>query len=326
MNVKDPLFPSKSKPSNGSVTSSQTSAAKLVLRTSGELYTDYIAHQAAADTSGAATTSPTFSATSASSSSDFSQDQTNAIVSAIEEASSSPSPHLWSFAQFLYISVALSAATIILPIIAGPIFRATLRSFYRYKVYWRIAVFVFVLSSTIVLDVYVPPLPFEVVFGAPQVAFGLYKLGQAKIRGRQKKRWTGYATILGVCIVIDEKAPGSFGTKKLIHYGQNVGLVAFLPPLYLFVIWMQMDPPVLSNSRLISLRARLPFMNASPRQKAWLQKNRNLRTALELYAIGFIIIGNALLSSFLPGLIYTVATGIPFGLFALDKWITAMVE
>lgn len=309
MNVKDPLFPSTSKPLNGSVSLSQTSTAKLALRMSGQLFAAHIAHRAAVDTTGAATTSSTSSATAAASGSNFSQQQTDAIVSAIEEASSSPSPHLWSFAQFLYISVALSATTIILPIIAGPIFRVTLRSFYQYKVYWRLAVFAFVFSSTIVLDVYIPPLPFEVVFGAPQVVFSLYKLAQAKLRGRQKKRWTAYATLLSVCIVIDEKAPGSFGTKKLIHYGQNVGLVAFLPPLYLFVIWMQTEPPMLSNSRLLSWKARLPFMKLGMQQKARLQKSRHLR----IYTVCAITGLNAMFSIFLPGVIYTVATGIPFG-------------
>ncbi|KIN03469.1 hypothetical protein OIDMADRAFT_177664 [Oidiodendron maius Zn] len=324
MNVKDPLFPSTSKPLNDSVSSSQTSTATLALRTSGQLFAAHIAHRAAVDTTGAATTSSTSSATEATSGSNFSQEQTDAIVSAIMETSSSPSPHLWSFAQFLYISFALSATTIILPIIAGPIFRVTLRSFYQYKVYWRLAVLVFVLSSNIVLDVYIPPLPFEVVFGAPQVAFSLYKLAQARLRGRQKKRWTGYATLLGVCIAIDETAPGSFGTKKLIHYSQNVGLVAFLPPLYLFAIWMQRDPPMLSNSRLLSWKARLPFMKLSWRQKARPHKSRHLRICLRIFTVCVITGLNAMLSIFLPGVTYAIATSIPFGLFALDKLLPPM--
>lgn len=117
--------------------------------------------------------------------------------------SSSPSPHLWSVAQFLYISVALSAATFVLPVIGGPVFRSTLRSFNRYRVYWRVAVLVFVLSATIVLDVDIPPFPFEMVFAIPQTLFTFYELWRASERNRPKRRWAGHATILGVCIAID---------------------------------------------------------------------------------------------------------------------------
>ena len=324
MNIRDPLFPEMWKPSRGPDYSSETSTANLGLHIPDSLFIGNIAHQPAADTTvpsiiDVSTTSLASLVTSATSLPDFSQVQTDANVSAINEASSAPSPHLWNFVQFLYISLALSVATIVLPIIAGPVFRVTIRSFYKYKVYWRIGMFIFVLSSTIVLDIYIPPLPFEVVFAAPQAVFAVYKLVETQFRRRQKKRWSGYATLLALCIVIDFEAPAARAVKTFIHYGKNVGLAAFIPTLYLFVIWMQTDPPIVGHSRLLSWRARL--RSRIPRRRG----QRNIRYLGFCAVLGFIGI-NSMLGALLPGLIYVIATGIPFGLYAIDKLVTSVSE
>jgi len=188
-------------------------------------------------------------------------------------------------------------------------------------------VFALVLASTIVLDVYIPPLPFDIVFGAPQVLYALYRLVQALYRGSQKKRWTGYATLLATCIVTDFEVPGAQNTKKFIHYGQNVGLTAFLPPLYLFVIWMQTEPPLLSNSRLLSWRRRLFTVRLlSPRRKAKILKIQHIRLIMAVLRLFGTLAINSMLSYFLPGLIYSVATSIPFALYAVDKFMTSWQE
>lgn len=322
MNVTDPLFPSRSQISNNSNSSSPTSVAKLASITfvADPFITKSAHKEAAVPTAGSLISS----ATSIVGLSDFSQAQTDAIVAAINEISSAPSPHLWSFAQFLYLSAALSIATIVLPIIVGPIFRVTLRSFYKYKAYWRLTVSAFVLASTIILDIYIPPLPFEIIFGAPQIPFAIYKLVEAVYTGQQKKRWTGYATLLALCIVIDFQAPAARAVKIFIHYGKNVGLAAFIPTAYLFIIWIQMNPPLVSTARLLSWRVWVQ-RKIPPGLESLLMKYCKIipspyMTWILLFAINFP------LALFLPGSVYTVATGVPFGLFALDKVITSVID
>lgn len=103
------------------------------------------------------------STNSLTNSSALTQSGVHAIVSAIN-ALSSPSTHLWSFKQFWYIAAAVTIVTILLPLVAGPIFRTTLQSFYYYKPYWRISLFVLVLAVAIMLDILTPPLAFLIVF------------------------------------------------------------------------------------------------------------------------------------------------------------------
>jgi len=48
-----------------------------------------------------------------------------------------PSQHYWTMSQYLEISLPLTAAVILLPLIAGPIFRFTKQQYERHTLYWR---------------------------------------------------------------------------------------------------------------------------------------------------------------------------------------------
>lgn len=116
-------------------------------------------------------------------------------------------------------------------------------------------------------------------------------------------------TLLGVCISVDLALPGAYHSKNFIHYGQSVGLTSFIPPFYLFIIWIQTEPPFISYSYLRVWRARLAKI-MPPRRP----------TSKNFFLNVLIIYGVSVpLSYFLPGLIYVVGTGIPFTLYSLDK-------
>jgi hypothetical protein len=252
------------------------------------------------------------------------QSGVDAIVSAIE---SQPSPHLWSFKQFWYIAATVTAITILLPLIAGSTFRATLRSFNYYKSYWRASLFVLVLAVGITLDVVMAPAVFLICFAVPQCIFAVWELGWAHVRDRHKKRWIGFATVLGVCIIIDLSLPGATQARKILNFGVNIGLTGWVPPSYLFVIWIQADPPLINPARINRVKEWFAFrINSIAGRIRRLRESKAYKAHKQLYdcfllaAPAFI---NGVVSYFMPGLIYPVATGIPFGLYSLDKLLKA---
>ena len=196
---------------------------------------------------------PTFSITSATSSTtqaiDFSQSQMDRIVKAIAEASNGS--QTWTFKSFWIIAVVVTTLTILLPLLAGSIFRFVLRLSYNHKHAWRTAVFVTVLAGLIALDIFIPPGIFLGIFGVPQALLALWKLIQVERNGKKKKRWAGYTTLLAVCIAVDLVPRGATHVKKLIHFGQNIGVTAFIPSAYLFIIWIQTNRPAFSKTQIL---------------------------------------------------------------------------
>lgn len=257
---------------------------------------------------------------SSTNTSTLTQSGVDAIVSAIKSQSS---PHLWSFKQFWYIAAAATAITILLPLIAGTTFRTTLRSFNHYKSYWRVSLFVPVLAAVITLDVVIPPAVFLIVSAVPQCIFVVWRLGWAHIKGRQKKRWIGFATVLGVCIVSDLSIPGATQARKIINFGGNIGLTGWIPTSYLFVVWIQAEPPLISLTRMNRVKElfapRIKSIAGGMRRIRESRTYKSHKLAYDYLLFGVAASINAGVSYLTPGLIYPVATGIPLSLYSLDK-------
>ena len=116
----------------------------------------------------------------------FSQSQTDEIVAAITSAGSGN--YLWTFKSFWYIAVILTALTIIVPIVAGGTFRALLRFSYNHQHYWHFAALVIILAVPIVLDIFIPPLIFLLIFAFPQWFFCALQLRKAQRTRKKMKR------------------------------------------------------------------------------------------------------------------------------------------
>jgi hypothetical protein len=151
MNVSDPLW---NNPAGNSTSSSTATTSSLAATGTAQIEGPKLLLRQALETtsslSASFTTTSLGTVTPTPGGNNFSQSQTDQIVAAITH--SGGSGHLWNFKSFWYIAVIVTALTIMLPLVAGGILRATYRFSYNHKNYWHIAVFLFVLGVLIVLD------------------------------------------------------------------------------------------------------------------------------------------------------------------------------
>jgi hypothetical protein len=237
----------------------------------------------------------------------FSQDQTAALIDAI----SNPGPYLWPFESFLYISVSLTAVTILLPIIAGPISRWTVRSFSHYKNYWRVMVLLLGLGAILALNSSKATTISLLLVGCPQGVLALWMLYGAWKTGKDKIIVSTYLTILIICLELDLSVTTSFS------------FTAILPLLYLFIVWIQED--ILSSfaGPLRMIRQRLGRLKLP-------QTVRSHPTRWFLFSLlcleGLNIGLSLFCITYLSYHVYMAAVGIPLGLYGIDKLSIAMRE
>lgn len=160
---------------------------------------------------------------------DLSQNQTDALITAISTAG----PHLFTFQTFLIVAFTLTIMTIILPLVAGNIFRFLLQSVDHYKGHWRVLVFIFSIATIVLTRVFIPYRGlwiYIVIFGVPQAMFACFILYKMKF---QSKRWILYAGILATSEAYD-------CTSFLDGY-RFLGLTGILPLSYIFVVGAAAD-------------------------------------------------------------------------------------
>lgn len=142
---------------------------------------------------------------------------------------------------------------------------------------------------------------------------------KAEISRRKKRRWTGYATLLATCIGIDLIPLGAISVdalKNFEHFGQNIGLTAFLPTTHLFILWIQPSSSLLTRESFI----RFIDKRASGFVKNW--DSNPIYTKYpklcKICGVLFLLILNCICGYFFPKLVYLLATAVPFGLYVLD--------
>ena len=183
--------------------------------------------------------SPPGSTPNLTSSMGFSQDQMNAIIAEI----SSSGPYLWNFKLYWIIVCPTALATILLPLIAGPVLRSTLKTFHRNRIYLRPLVALLFLGAFVALDYFEPPIIYLYLFGASFGSVAGYTLIRASYTGRDQLIWCGYSIIFAASFTMDNLI-GSLG---------NVGICGYMSVTYLILVWLRPEVEELVGRRLSEL-------------------------------------------------------------------------
>ena len=154
----------------------------------------------------------------------FSQNQTNAIIGEI----ASSGAYLWTFKIYWIISAPVTLATILLPLVAGPIFRSTVRAFYRNRTYLRPLFAIIVLGGFTYMDAALNEYIYTLVFGTTLGAVALYMLCRASRSGKNQVIWCGYSITFAASFTIDH----------LVNTGR-VGISGYVSLGYLLVAWLR---------------------------------------------------------------------------------------
>ena len=341
MNVSDPLWNSATSGSNTPVTTDRSRAAAVqankILSASmiegREVLSSILRDRATPVTASATLNSQ--HCTSNCTTSSISATTTSLTLSGINETvsaalSSQPSPHLWSFKQFWWISASTTAATILFPLLAPLVFRATIRSFDNHRGYWMLTVFLIGAAGATLMDVYIPHPDLYYVLGVPQAVIALIGLFGAHRATYHVPRWIGYATVLVACITFDV---GTDDLDDFYEYDNNknninegrFGLTGVLPPLCLFAIWVQSGRSYVSRARIEDWISRLPSWLQVIRVSEVINKVHDFRAFVEdrslveglLVAVAGVL--NGVLSWFIPDSVYLGLMATSFGLYSLHR-------
>ncbi|RDW58313.1 hypothetical protein BP5796_12243 [Coleophoma crateriformis] len=138
--------------------------------------------------------------TESASNSSISSNQTDAIIAAILTSG----PHLFTFPTFLIVAFTVTFLTIILPVIAGNLFRFLFRLINRYLVLWRVMLLGLCFVFNVVICVYPSSNIVQYIavagFGLPQVMFVVLLLYRTDFN---RKRWIAYAGTLFIALAFD---------------------------------------------------------------------------------------------------------------------------
>ncbi|KAH8647601.1 hypothetical protein BGZ60DRAFT_423704 [Tricladium varicosporioides] len=310
MNVKDPLWPPlrNSTRRNDSTESSQVTTAAHSQRS--------LTYQfSVRDDSILATNNSTTNHSLAL------ENQTIAIINAISSAGG----HMFTFQSFLVVAFTVTISTIILPLLAGPAIRFSVRIVDNNKRHWPLLATIFFIAVTTVCRYFLTPLIYICLFGGPQGLLAVWNLYQARRFSRNKKRWIMFTALFTVSILYDCIAMSSYNFGWGAHstpdgfwagiyhggYYQYIGLTGILPPVYLFFLGLIVD--------LTSL---------------WTHKQGRLSRFFARYrkyfiwalAISWVAIAIPLVYVPSTKLLYIGGLAVALGLYGMDKLWSAFLE
>jgi hypothetical protein len=179
------------------------------------------------DAASANTSAPSTQSNSTDSGLSISQNQTDALITAISTSGS----HLWTFKSYWYTTVHLTVATIILPLILGEIVRCLSKFSYHYRGYWRALVSVLVFAFAILANLFIPALGYDILFG---IYLGVPAIGlliRAFMKKRHRAVWIGFA------VTFFSSLFGTLLFQYLYGFYFSPGLIGLLPLVYLFYLW-----------------------------------------------------------------------------------------
>ena len=154
-----------------------------------------------------------------------SQNETNAVVGAIYDTAS----HLWTFKEYWYITASVTIATIFLPMIMGSIFRILAQFMSRHIAWWRAAMLLVGFVVIYFMNLYLPRLPFLIIFGVFLGLLAAYLLIKALIMKRRRILWASFALLYVVTLI----ASIYISVSRLF-----LGLVC---PFFLFCLWVDIS-------------------------------------------------------------------------------------
>ena len=228
----------------------------------------------------------------------FFENEFDAIITAITTSG----PHLFAFKTFLIVAFIITFSTIVLPLLAGAIFRTALRSIDRYKGYWRVLILFLGIGAIISTRIFLWGFIYVIIFGVPQGLLCTWKFYTAK-KPFQEKRWIAYAGLLSMSITLNTSA------------GDFPGLTGILPLIYLFILGFVSDIRVF-------LRGHLPHL-------IQMLRTRKIATAHYKYWIWALVltwIGMNFGLYFADTVSYCVVIGylVSIGLYGMGKFFTAL--
>ena len=157
----------------------------------------------------------------------FNTNETDAIINAIAASGT----HLFSFKDYWIITLPVVAATILLPIIVGPVFRYSVKNLLNNTAYIvPVLMLVTIVASlaTSIMDkfaAYTAVILFP--FGVTAVVLLLY----ASLKGKDQILWCGYAIMYGTSLWIDTFVRDF----RIIGTPRGPWVSGLLPPIYLLI-------------------------------------------------------------------------------------------
>ena len=158
----------------------------------------------------------------------FTDNQTEAIVSAI---SSSSSTYLWSFKMYWLIAAPVVLATVLLPLIAGSTLRYMSKIIYDNRAYSRLLLTILALMVIVTIDQFVPVEQYLFIFGISYGLIALTMLMWSSHSGRNQWIWAGFSVTFAAAVAMDE----------LVDAFDNVGITGYLPLGYLILLWFRSE-------------------------------------------------------------------------------------
>ena len=227
----------------------------------------------------------------------------DAVVDAINDSG----PHLWSFKSYWYITVPVTIATIVLPVVAGAMFRLILIAFKRYNSRLRWALPMLCPGVLIAMRLTVPHYIFLIIFGVPLGIFALGMLIRASRTGNQQILWCTFAALFAYSILLDV-----FLTFMV--------LTAYLPLTFLILVWIREDIRAFFKFKFRYWRIIRSYVSPLALR---------LRCVRELFDRHRILRGFVFASAYVaivvpillptPELIHTILFAIPLGILAINR-------
>ena len=236
------------------------------------------------------------------------QARNDAVVDAINDSG----PHLWNFKSYWYITVPLTIATIVLPIIAGAILRIILIAFRRYNSYLRWTLPLLCLVAVTALDIIIPDYIYIIVFSVPLGGLALGKLIQVSYTGKQQLLWCAFAALFAYSICID----------LFFHF---IGLTGYLPLIFLSLFWLRKDIRTFFKIRFRYPRVLWSYISRLAlrleRIAEYLERHRIIQLLTVVGVYGGVVVLVLLLTPPNSYAHLIILFAVPFGILAMNRLI-----
>lgn len=180
--------------------------------------------------------------------------ETDAITSAISMSGG----YLWSFKIYWIITAPVTFATILLPLVAGPIVRYIVKFSYHNRAYSRIALSVLGVAGEAIAAASLPFFAYLIIFGFAYGTLALVMLSRASLSGRNQLLWASFAAVFAYSFLVD------------FYVDVYIQITGFMPLVFLILALFRSDiRRVLPRRSRMSPIARLLNPWRKYRQLRW---------------------------------------------------------
>ncbi len=184
----------------------------------------------------------------------FSDNQTDAIVGAISSSGS----YLWSFKMYWVITAPVTLATILLPLIAGHIFRSITQFCYGNRTYALTISVILLLAGIIVMSVFIPAYIYLLAFGITFGMLALIATVYAAWTGRYQWLSAGFSMVFAASFAMDRYVVTSFPITGVV------------PLVYLILFYFRVEIKDFLGPKLERCRLHITKLVHPPRRHSWI--------------------------------------------------------